>query len=564
MTSSNVIGSERRVYLFPGAPAGGDDRGDQRHSGDENHTDTSPYMVVSGTSHPSPIPSPSPSPHCSKERGDGVRRKRENSYDIDNIVIPYSVAASTRLEKLQYKEILTPKWRVLPVDPLVKIDAKNNGLIRRNSQEEDSEDLAEDVLVSRHERCEQEEKKKFSTYLKLPNSMARARSHRRADSRAESSGGNTPDPMSPAAPDCAGSPMTSPPATPQPADADCNVRRRTASQSIGSRCVSPTDTLHDEVAPYDLRTFPLTDEIYEKMLRLMPPGHPFKAYSSSHLNSSRDSELPPRIRIKDEIPSGHVTKLNKYWLGTGPPPDLTSGSAPYNPILSGGIRRRKKHCGSNLVQDEYGRSGWMPLFGQTRRTSPADGTHGDPIESQHNQDNYLPKVVELASHGETGRAENSQKHSKLLPNVSPNSSRSLVKVNHLTSTNQSNQAENQYSDGMTPPPTDKSGRGGKRFQTKICSVSQQVVIILCRDADSKLSRVEDVQNDILTLFNTPDYRSSLVYPATIQLVDEESESRPLTPLSDTTESADTYVEEDPNDPEWTVDESSVERLPFKR
>jgi KAT8 regulatory NSL complex subunit 1 len=37
------------------------------------------------------------------------RRKRENSYDIDNIVIPYSIAASTRVEKLQYKEIPTPK-----------------------------------------------------------------------------------------------------------------------------------------------------------------------------------------------------------------------------------------------------------------------------------------------------------------------------------------------------------------------------------------------------------------------------------------------------------------------
>lgn len=37
------------------------------------------------------------------------RRLRHNSYDIDNIVIPYSVAASTRPEKLQYKEILTPK-----------------------------------------------------------------------------------------------------------------------------------------------------------------------------------------------------------------------------------------------------------------------------------------------------------------------------------------------------------------------------------------------------------------------------------------------------------------------
>lgn len=37
------------------------------------------------------------------------KRNRINSYDIDNIVIPYSVAASTRVEKLQYKEILTPK-----------------------------------------------------------------------------------------------------------------------------------------------------------------------------------------------------------------------------------------------------------------------------------------------------------------------------------------------------------------------------------------------------------------------------------------------------------------------
>lgn len=40
---------------------------------------------------------------------DGRKRKEDDSYDIDNIVIPYSMAASTRVEKLQYKEILTPK-----------------------------------------------------------------------------------------------------------------------------------------------------------------------------------------------------------------------------------------------------------------------------------------------------------------------------------------------------------------------------------------------------------------------------------------------------------------------
>ena len=43
------------------------------------------------------------------------RRPGGNSdqYDIDNIVIPYSMLASTRVEKLEYKEIMTPKWRRL-------------------------------------------------------------------------------------------------------------------------------------------------------------------------------------------------------------------------------------------------------------------------------------------------------------------------------------------------------------------------------------------------------------------------------------------------------------------
>ena len=44
-----------------------------------------------------------------------VKRKSRTSseYDINNIVIPYSISSSTRLEKPQYKEILTPKWRLI-------------------------------------------------------------------------------------------------------------------------------------------------------------------------------------------------------------------------------------------------------------------------------------------------------------------------------------------------------------------------------------------------------------------------------------------------------------------
>ena len=44
-----------------------------------------------------------------------MKRKRHisTSYDINNIVIPYSIASATRVEKPQYKEILTPSWRLI-------------------------------------------------------------------------------------------------------------------------------------------------------------------------------------------------------------------------------------------------------------------------------------------------------------------------------------------------------------------------------------------------------------------------------------------------------------------
>lgn len=56
------------------------------------------------------LDSPSSSPLLQIQSVSGMnKRNRVQSYDIDNIVIPYSVAAATRVEKLQYKEILTPK-----------------------------------------------------------------------------------------------------------------------------------------------------------------------------------------------------------------------------------------------------------------------------------------------------------------------------------------------------------------------------------------------------------------------------------------------------------------------
>lgn len=67
---------------------------------------------------------------------------------------------------------------------------------------EDVEDVSEEACVARHDRSELDERRKFMSYLKQPAGVTRGRRRvdqiDRLDSRADqSSGANTPDPMSP-------------------------------------------------------------------------------------------------------------------------------------------------------------------------------------------------------------------------------------------------------------------------------------------------------------------------------------------------------------------------------
>lgn len=128
--------------------------------------------------------------------------------------------------------------------------------------------------------------------MKLPLGYGRTRSHKRTDSRAESSGANTPDPMSPHMGESidTNSPIISPPATPLSVSNEETslpsvsvLRRRTISQSRWpkerdvtkeeTRCNTPE---HIDVTPFEKRVFPLSDEIYEKMLKAMPEDHKHK------------------------------------------------------------------------------------------------------------------------------------------------------------------------------------------------------------------------------------------------------------------------------------------------
>ncbi|XP_058156182.1 KAT8 regulatory NSL complex subunit 1-like protein isoform X2 [Dasypus novemcinctus] len=82
------------------------------------------------------------------------RLRSESSYDIDNIVIPMSLVAPAKLEKLQYKEILTPSWRMVVLQPL---DEHNFG-------EEEIEDLSDEVFSLRHKKYEEREQARWSLW----------------------------------------------------------------------------------------------------------------------------------------------------------------------------------------------------------------------------------------------------------------------------------------------------------------------------------------------------------------------------------------------------------------
>uniref|UniRef100_A0A8D0E7S4 KAT8 regulatory NSL complex subunit 1 like n=1 Tax=Salvator merianae TaxID=96440 RepID=A0A8D0E7S4_SALMN len=81
------------------------------------------------------------------------RLRSESSYDIDNIVIPMSLVAPSKLEKLQYKEILTPSWRIVSLEPLDKLP-----------EEEKEEDLSDDAYAARHTKYEDKERARWSLW----------------------------------------------------------------------------------------------------------------------------------------------------------------------------------------------------------------------------------------------------------------------------------------------------------------------------------------------------------------------------------------------------------------
>ncbi|KAF4517630.1 hypothetical protein B566_EDAN002861 [Ephemera danica] len=168
-----------------------------------------------------------------------------------------------------------------------------NGVVKPSnstppSPDSEVEDISDEAVTARHDALEMEERRKF----RCPPSTRGLRG-RRTDSRAESSGANTPDdvladPMSPnpVAAEVGDSPMASPRATPLPPamlqedsqgskpggskplasgskQPSIGLRRRT----VSSQRASPEpSTPFYEIAPFEARMFPLQEDIFQRML----------------------------------------------------------------------------------------------------------------------------------------------------------------------------------------------------------------------------------------------------------------------------------------------------------
>ncbi|XP_071398429.1 KAT8 regulatory NSL complex subunit 1-like protein [Centroberyx affinis] len=114
-----------------------------------------------------------------KQASQGLVRRRqgESVYSIDNIVIPMSLAATAKVEKLQYKDILTPSWRVVDSQSLMKEEEED--------REEEWEVLTDAAFAQRHLASEQREKLRWLSWGKSRSCRRPTRSGSRSSGSGE-------------------------------------------------------------------------------------------------------------------------------------------------------------------------------------------------------------------------------------------------------------------------------------------------------------------------------------------------------------------------------------------
>ncbi|XP_063125524.1 KAT8 regulatory NSL complex subunit 1 isoform X3 [Rattus norvegicus] len=227
-----------------------------------HHSPHSPLVRQLSTSSDTSTPTSSSSQVAASTSQPVRRRRGESSFDINNIVIPMSVAATTRVEKLQYKEILTPSWREVDLQSLKGSPDEEN---------EEIEDLSDAAFAALHAKCEEMERARWLWTTSVPPQRRGSRSYRSSDGRTTPQlGSANPSTPQPASPDVSSSHSLSEfshgqsprsPISPELHSAPLTPVARDSLRHLASedtRCSTPELGLDEQsVQPWERRTFPL-------------------------------------------------------------------------------------------------------------------------------------------------------------------------------------------------------------------------------------------------------------------------------------------------------------------
>ncbi|XP_078084947.1 KAT8 regulatory NSL complex subunit 1-like protein isoform X3 [Mustelus asterias] len=220
------------------------------------------------------------------------RQQSECCYDIDNIVIPMSLVATSKIEKLQYKEIITPSWRIVTIKPLKE----------RHLQGKVLEDLSDEAFVSRHRKHERREQARWFLW-------EQSRCHRRGNRLSSFSKNNDEHltPHLPASPDNENQLNYS--------SSGCCVSEMAQSEEIQDILLEG-ETKAKVVLPWDSRTFPLSDEEIKCLTHPDVAGtdkggsRPLTRSPSALGGNSpaAHNQSPPRTETSERVPpTGEIT-----------------------------------------------------------------------------------------------------------------------------------------------------------------------------------------------------------------------------------------------------------------
>uniref|UniRef100_A0AAR2LJW2 PEHE domain-containing protein n=1 Tax=Pygocentrus nattereri TaxID=42514 RepID=A0AAR2LJW2_PYGNA len=238
--------------------------------------------------------------------GPPIRKRRsENSFDINNIVIPMSVAATTRVEKLQYKEIITPRYKICKhAIYILEIWREVDVLFRPlDDEDEDVEDMSDAAFAQLHQKCEDQERSRWRWTALAPATRRGSRSYKSLDGRTTPSlSGTNPSTPQPSSPDTGHfhllqdyGPVPSPLSPPSP-DTPCSRDAHTPHSrdtnrlySEDTRCSTPDFTYEERmVQPWEHRSFPLSEDPAVEPNpdnEKLPPG-----FRNRHCRAASESE----------------------------------------------------------------------------------------------------------------------------------------------------------------------------------------------------------------------------------------------------------------------------------